>query len=303
MQRQPPSILTPAAWREWFLKRRRFVRIVLIVVLILGPLAATAITLLFISERPTDVVVPAQDLTGPGGLRVRATIREVDPFRGELSMELLPVPVGDANEGGRFKEAITLLVNDASGTTRRTFEAGTTPSADEAVLSLTGSRPVFYPLDQYTAELVLFASAVDDTDVPIALEVINASSTFVAEAVGEVAPPFTGVELELRRPANVLIWTGFLAVIWWALAVVSISIVWQVVMWHEEIQFWVYGFLIGVLFALPQMRDNLPGAPPRGSLVDYAAFYWAIGIVALCLILIVVIWNRRLRDTRHERGA
>jgi hypothetical protein len=217
-------------------------------------------------------------------------------------MDLLATPTGTLNDGGAFARTTTLLVNDAAGNTRRVFEEDSTPAAEEAVLSLSGSRPVFYPLDDYNAELVVSAST-EAGPLPVALEVINAASSFVADAAGDVSEPFEGVRLELRRPFNVLAWPWFLAAIWWSLALASISIVWQVVMWHEEIQFWVYGFFIGVLFALPQMRDSLSGAPPRGSLIDYAAFYWAMGIVAICLVMSVVVWNRRLRQDRNERSA
>ena len=63
------------------------------------------------------------------------------------------------------------------------------------------------------------------------------------------------------------------------LAAGSVSVVWHVVVEGSPIPFWAWGFMAGVLFALPPLRNGLPGSPPLGSLVDWAAFYWAILVV------------------------
>jgi hypothetical protein len=298
--RRTRTLIAPAAWPEWIVQRRRFVRVALIVLLVAGPILAALVTLLLIADRPTPVVLETEEEPAPEGLIVRATLREIDPFRGEMAVQLVVVPDGTLNDNGRFAETVTLLVNDAAGATVRTFDAGAASGRTDAVVALDGTRPTSYPFDSYDAGLFLVASTEGEPDLPLSLTVTNGSTNFVADVAGEPEGGLSGARFELRRPGNVIAWVVFLAAIWWALAIASIAILWQVVMWHEELQFWIYGFLIGVLFALPPLRDNLPGAPPRGSLIDYAAFYWAVGIVALCLVLSVLVWTRRLRRVRQQ---
>jgi hypothetical protein len=55
-----------------------------------------------------------------------------------------------------------------------------------------------------------------------------------------------------------------------------------------------------VLFALPPLRDNLPGAPPRGALNDNAPLKWAGGRVAHIHVLSVPVWTPRLRRVRQQ---
>jgi hypothetical protein len=66
--------------------------------------------------------------------------------------------------------------------------------------------------------------------------------------------------------------------------------------WDQPFPFWGWGYLTGVLFALPSLRTSLPGAPPNGSFIDITAFYWSIGLVAGTLIILVVFWNYRVRQ-------
>jgi hypothetical protein len=43
------------------------------------------------------------------------------------------------------------------------------------------------------------------------------------------------------------------------------------------------GWMAATLFALVSLRNAAPGAPPIGSIMDYLAFFWAEGIIAVGL--------------------
>jgi hypothetical protein len=55
--------------------------------------------------------------------------------------------------------------------------------------------------------------------------------------------------------------------------------------------------MAATLFALIGMRNAAPGAPPIGSLIDYASFFWAEAIVAASLA--VTAWS----GIRSEHAA
>src|SRR5205814_922843 len=61
------------------------------------------------------------------------------------------------------------------------------------------------------------------------------------------------------------------------------------------------GFLAVLLFAFPTVRNSLPGIPPVGVLLDYAAFFWAEALVALALIVLITGWTLRAPAGTTER--
>lgn len=53
------------------------------------------------------------------------------------------------------------------------------------------------------------------------------------------------------------------------------------------------GFISGLLFALPVIRDMQPGVPPIGSNIDYFGFIEAEMVLILCLITTIFCWLAR----------
>jgi hypothetical protein len=96
-------------------------------------------------------------------------------------------------------------------------------------------------------------------------------------------------------------------VISWAIAVACAAVTWWIVVFSAATPLWVYALFASVLFALPSLRTGLPGNPRYGVLVDWAAFYWAITIVAFSLVAVLIVWNVSARASfreamRHVRG-
>ena len=61
----------------------------------------------------------------------------------------------------------------------------------------------------------------------------------------------------------------------------------------RRIEVTLVGALGAMIFALPAVRNALPGAPPLGVRADILIFFWAeLGtIIALCLF--ITAWTRR----------
>ena len=59
--------------------------------------------------------------------------------------------------------------------------------------------------------------------------------------------------------------------------------------------------IVGVLFALPPLRDSLPGRPPPGTIFDFVSFYWSVTIIGVNLMLVLAIWLRRTRAQTRLR--
>ncbi len=52
------------------------------------------------------------------------------------------------------------------------------------------------------------------------------------------------------------------------------------------------GSLAAIAFALPVLRNTLPGSPPLGVLADMWVFLWAELATVLALALVVFKWTR-----------
>lgn len=47
------------------------------------------------------------------------------------------------------------------------------------------------------------------------------------------------------------------------------------------------GFIIGILFALPQIRNSQPGAPPIGTTADVVGFFWNMLMISVAAVLLI----------------
>jgi hypothetical protein len=143
------------------------------------------------------------------------------------------------------------------------------------------------------------------SSVPIVVDLVTTVTDFeiLAAPEAETSDPssFTVVPLTAGRSTTTTVYAMGIMALMWGLAVTGVFMAWAVVIWRVETPMWVYGYFVGVLFALPPLREALPGRPPPGTLVDYAAFYWSIGIIGVTLLLMMSLWIRRSRPEDRPR--
>jgi hypothetical protein len=294
----------------WSRERARRVGLVALVLVILGPLGGTAIALLLVPAEPPDVV--SLDPEQPALLDVRGTIRAVDPTNGEMALRLVvdrtaspaPVPEDEPaifDEAGALAEDLTLATYDANAENARMIPAGQLPATITVAVPLADSRTTRYPVDRYRAAVVVVVRRDGDPErtVPIRLSLRSSDPVFSVQ-IDDQSSSEGVVGLRVSRHWTVIGWAGFFVLVCWLLAIAAASIGWTTVVHGIASPAWAWGFLIGVLFALPPLRNALPGAPPSGSLVDLAAFYWAVGIVTLTLVAMIGSWNIRVRRAPNE---
>lgn len=291
----------------WSPRRAKRVRIVALVLVIVGPLLGTLFALVLVPGGSRDVAT----VEAPGAqLRAEATLRGIDATNGEMLVRVVLTPGGDAaglfDDNGVLTEDLSLAVNDTTGSNLHVVEAGQRPGSLTVTVELAGSRVTRYPLDRYDSTIFLLArrGGPEGEPVPTSLSVRSNDPLFTAQAGETMARDgAASATLTVKRRWTVIGWAGFFVLVCWLLAISSASLGWTTIV-HGIVQpGWSLGFLIGVLFALPPLRAALPGSPPSGSLVDFAAFYWAVGIVALTLVAMVLSWNTRVRRSPDEPDA
>lgn len=328
--------LASARWLALRPSKVQIAALVLLSVFALGPIVAMVL-ILSADRDPSTPILISDGLAPSDGAQVVGTITRVDAVAGELALRLLVLPQTELVENGRLAEPLVLRLNDARGNTSFTFPAGEVPAPIETTLALSGGSVSRYPFDSYEAGLALVLqteqpAASDPADgsdadapeteqpeptpIPVIVDLVTTVTDFelVAELAVDDDPNGTGddaapessatfnlVDLQVSRTQTTTVYAMGIMALMWGLAVTGVLMAWAVVIWRVDTPVWVYGYFVGVLFALPPLREALPGRPPPGTLVDYAAFYWSIGIIGVTLLLLMSLWIRRARPEDRPR--
>ncbi len=293
-------------WRDQFRPTRvQVVALVLLTVFSLGPLAASWLVLGSVSDPSDRILAPAT--TGPDGVTVDGTVLGVSAVAGELVVRLVPRPGADLVDDGRLTDPLVLQVNDVRGRTTWDYPAGTTPGPVEVALALADGSIAEYPFDTYLSDLVVLVTTGtgdEATTVPVAVGLTSnvidftiATRTTTATASADDPGALGLARLEVERSGTTVFYAVSMMVLMWGLAITGVLLAWTVVITGVDVPLWAYGYFVGILFALPPLRDSMPGRPPPGVLLDFVAFYWSVGIVGVTLLLLVGVWILRVR--RH----
>lgn len=276
----------------------------IVAVLTLGPIAA-ALAFLDAGRDPTTTVMPRPEGAGlpEDAVLLDATVMSVAPASGEVRLRIEPDPQAGLRSEGTLAGELTVFVSAVSGNEVNTFPAGSVPGPFEVSVPMGESNVSRYPFDNYRMA-VLAGARVDGEPVPVRVHVESISVDFDVDAVGEVevndGNGAAGLVLDLDRRWTTVIYAVGVMGLMWLFAVAGVLASWTAVVWQVEPPAWVYGFFVGVLFALPPLRNNLPGEPPPGTIVDLVAFYWAVAVVAVTLLLLLLTWVQRTKAARSE---
>lgn len=117
---------------------------------------------------------------------------------------------------------------------------------------------------------------------------IDATKSSEAPDVG-----YTGIDLQIGRTFTVVAFSMFILACFWSLTIVILSMTFQVVFRERKVEFAMFTFMAGMLFAFPAVRNLQPGIPPLGSLTDFLSVFWAQGIIVGCILALIVVWIKR----------
>jgi hypothetical protein len=63
-----------------------------------------------------------------------------------------------------------------------------------------------------------------------------------------------------------------------------------VVILKRKAEIAMFSFIATLIFAFVTVRNALPGSPPVGTLSDKLSFFWAEGILGMCLLAVILTW-------------
>ncbi|WP_188316927.1 DUF4436 family protein [Solihabitans fulvus] len=268
--------------------RRRVTRVIAVLIATMA-VAGIGIALYYDERSSRSLGYEVGNAGTPDRVELAATVQQVDGVSGQLHVHLLVRVEGRLQDGDDLTPAEPLTVDTSSltqGLLR--FPAHERMSPADLTMSITDGVVQDYPFDAYRTSIG-FAVAASDRPVPIVLTVDNLDGQFLPKAVnsGQARTGLSVVDLRISRSRGTLIFAWFMMLCMWALALVVAGAAWIIIGQRRGLPWPALGWMAATLFALVGFRNAAPGSPPSGSLLDYAAFWWAEAIIALSVIAIV----------------
>jgi hypothetical protein len=251
-------------------------------------------------SRSSEILVGDSNATDR--IDVGARLLSVDQQQEQAVIRLSFEPKGAiAADGGATAVPLKVFVNSSNGSQERVFDKGKVMSRADVTLDLYDGTITDYPLDRFTTELRVGASTSTPTSaeaqpIPVAVDFIGSlhglkvdEAALVSDQVGGVVP----VNIAISRSPTTIAVAFFIISLLMAMALSVLGLTLSILLWGRKLEPPIIGLLGALMFGFVAFRNALPGTPPVGALSDYLSFFWAEGIVAVCLFVLVAVYFRR----------
>lgn len=292
------------------LSRLRSTRLIYIVVTTCAFIVVVAaLSIVSGGSYSTRSEVPEAELDSVG-LEIRTV--QVDPTEGALDFLATPRAQGvfgqDLPNGAFFTYPVTFNLDVASGESTVSVPGSSVRGAIPATVYLQGSEST-YPFDTYQARLFTSASSSAQEGVSFVLsdaaqEVAGFSISSELVSILNDASDVDSLRSDQQSGFGMLEWriersnaTKLLAILLGLImisgAVVSLAITAVIVLRRRPPSIAVMVWLAVFLFALFQIRGQLPGGPPAGIGFDRFVFFPVVLILVLLIVVNLVAWSTR----------
>jgi hypothetical protein len=260
-----------------------------VAVVVLVAIAASVGLWLHSMERTAGDTWHSVGTDDPDRIDVNASVQRVDAAAREVVLRVLVVPRGKLGEdNGLAPTAELRLLNSSSLRGDQVFPAHQRISGTDLPIALSGGAVTDYPFDSYQVR-VQFAAMQNGEQVPVLLTLDKVDSMFSLSVTDSDGSSGLGtIDIRFHRAASVLVFATFMMITMWALAIAVLLGAYQLISRRRGLVWPAFGFMAATLFALVGFRNVAPGAPPLGSLLDYAAFLWVEVTIALSVVVSVI---------------
>lgn len=107
------------------------------------------------------------------------------------------------------------------------------------------------------------------------------------------AQGYYNVQFTMRRTLPTVLFSISLNIIMVLIALIVLIMALRIWRGRESPEISSLGFIGGLLFAIPAVRDLQPRIPSMGLLIDYAGFFWAEGFLVSALLIVMICWLLR----------
>lgn len=273
----------------------------LVAIVLLG--AFVAVTSMYDAEGQVTQVGGA---AATGGFVATVSPVSINPATGYASVRVAisnPAPqYVDAT--GRLAAATRITIVTDSGVAEERFPAGTVPGAMTVDAGLDGDLAL-YPFDDHHGSIVVVVdrfrtqddgSVVSDGDIPVTLVADGGMAGWMTTLTVPTEPQAEArATMTFERTFSTRVFALLVVSMSVALAALSLTIGLLVRFGRRVVEATLLSWGAALLFALPAMRNFLPGSPPIGVALDVYVFLWVMGAAVLAAILLAVAWIARDR--------
>jgi len=249
--------------------------------------------------------------SGEDAVILSTQIIDIIPATSTELVRVTIVPKGRyAGPDGQLAEAVNLDADGYSGGSI-TLQAHEIPPPVQLTIDLRGDLSQ-YPLDRYAGLLAVHlrpvvAGKAVDGEIPTELLITSAkhdwrtSSTLQNASGGSIE-----VQLNAQRGTASIAFVFFELLIMALLAAMAIAMTYSAIVSAKALEFSLFVWLGAMIFALPAIRNTMPGVPGVGTMADFMVFFWALIAIACCMVTAAITYIRTsLREHRQleaERG-
>ncbi|SKH58836.1 putative conserved membrane protein [Mycobacteroides abscessus subsp. massiliense] len=270
-------------------------------------LASLSVSLYWWERGQDSRVTVLEDSGNPDRVNIRLLIQKVDPAAARVSAQLQVRGEGALIDEYRYlKEDVTVVSN---AVTNRTVVAKSNERPDYVPVEFALREGVVtdYPFDSYKSTFffnVRIGSDRSRREVPVRVVIENIDAFFTVTPKQEAIPqadrqgretgatklPQSAIAstATIERSTSTLVFAVFIMVFMWCLTIAALIAAWYVGSGKLGLFWSGLGFLGTLLFALIPLRNAVPGNPPIGSVIDFAAFFIAEGVVSTSMIITVL---------------
>jgi uncharacterized membrane protein len=277
-------------------------------VLLVVVLTLVSISLYWVEHHKGHHPTVLGDTANPDHVTLTVLVQKIDPSTARLNAQLELKGAGSLvdEQTHELKEDVTLISNTVSNRTQ-VSKAHQRPEFVSVDFALRDGTITDYPFDSYTANFYFRALVGDGPDqhaVPIKVVFNNIDTFFTLSPTQEkairvhqdegeaktIATPQSlfAATAKVHRSTSTMVFAAFIMVFMWCLTIASLIAAWFIASGRFGLFWSALAFLGTLLFALIPLRDAVPGDPPIGSLIDFAAFFIAEGVVSVSMIVTVL---------------
>ncbi|QEM44578.1 DUF4436 family protein [Mycolicibacterium grossiae] len=238
--------------------------------------------------RQPSIVFDTGDVGDADGVTLTMYITRVDVGEQTMTVEIDDAAFDGAlnGPGDTLGEDIVLQTNGRRNGTVRLAKGDVFQTVLQE-FALNGAITDF-PFDRYTAYTSVRVLRADGSQIPVAMNLQNVDAFFSAAPYYDAQQGWLNVDIAIDRSLPTQVFGVFIMVLMLGLALSAALLAFFVVRTRHGIAFGAYSVMAALLFAMVPLRNAIPGNPPIGSLIDFAAFFIAEAVISMSLIVSVV---------------
>ncbi|HEX6511629.1 MAG TPA: DUF4436 family protein [Chloroflexota bacterium] len=304
VEAKPADLIEPQH-PHWAFLTPRFVFFAVLGIVAFALLYGATIRFYFSDVTARDATYTPGTGAGTNAMDVTATVLAVDTARNTATIRLTFTPRGSYAAGPDvLSKPLRLSTNSTTGAQDRVLNAGRAVIPEEITIDLDGDVSD-YPIDRYTGRIDLdFAEGATVQDVsgpavPIRLNFKDALRGLDAYPALDATSKDGDVSLAvtITRSRTTMAFAAFIMFATALVTAVVVMLVSLMILQRRKFEFGMLGWIAGLLFALPAVRNIMPGVPSVGALSDYIVLFWALGFLVAAMVWVAVVW---VRNPAHQ---